>query len=124
MSIYGIAPFIGLKMTSFELMKRRYLPSRDHPHFISVNLALGGASAVFATTLTYPSDVLRRKLQVLAFTEDLPYDNLTSCIKHIYKTEGYAGFFRGLVPCYLKVVPSIAILFACNEELKKLLNIV
>jgi solute carrier family 25 phosphate transporter 23/24/25/41 len=51
------------------------------------------------------------------------YDGVIDCCKKLFEAEGPKGFFKGLVPCYLKVVPSIAILFMCNERLKKFLSI-
>lgn len=47
------------------------------------------------------------------------YDSLADVCKKIYIKEGYRGFFKGLIPCYLKVAPMTAILFMCNERLKK-----
>lgn len=126
LSLVGIAPFIGLKMASFDLLKERYLPDRSHPYFTSINLTIGGAAGAIATTFTYPIDVLRRKLQMIAFSPDpskLPYNGLVSCIQYVNATEGYQGFFKGLVPCYLKVVPAIAIMFAVNEKLKQWLGV-
>jgi hypothetical protein len=110
---------------SFELLKQKFKIERNNAHFILANLSLGAVSAIFAATVTYPTDIMKRKMQFLAFNDptNIPYTNFISCAQYIYKTEGIRGFFTGLVPCYLKVIPSIAILFACNEELKKLLNI-
>jgi Mitochondrial carrier protein len=44
------------------------------------------------------------------------------CFVKVYQTEGVKGWFRGLVPCYLKVIPMTAILFMTNERLLKLFN--
>lgn len=41
-----------------------------------------------------------------------------ACVK-IGREEGVAGFYRGLIPCYLKVVPAAAIGWACIETLQK-----
>ena len=62
LSLVGIAPFIGLKMSSFDLLKEKYLPDRSNPYFSTVSLGLGGAAGAVATTFTYPIDVLRRKM--------------------------------------------------------------
>jgi hypothetical protein len=51
------------------------------------------------------------------------YDGLVDCIRRIVKNEGMRGLFKGLVPCYLKVIPATAILFMTNERLKKWLQI-
>jgi hypothetical protein len=41
----------------------------------------------------------------------------------VYRNEGAKGWFKGLVPCYLKVAPMTAILFMTNERLKQWLGI-
>ena len=51
------------------------------------------------------------------------YDGVVHCVKTILEKEGYRGMFRGLIPCYLKVIPATAILFMTNERLKKWLMI-
>lgn len=42
--------------------------------------------------------------------------------KHIIKTEGLRGLYRGIMPEYYKVVPSVGIVFMTYETLKKLLS--
>ena len=51
------------------------------------------------------------------------YDGVVDCTKKILEKEGPRGLFKGLVPCYLKVIPATAILFMTNERLKKWLQI-
>jgi hypothetical protein len=41
----------------------------------------------------------------------------------IWRKEGIRGFYRGLWPNYIKVVPSIAITFLVYEQLKRLFKI-
>jgi hypothetical protein len=58
----------------------------------------------------------------------LPYDSISSCISYIWTQNGVTGFYRGLVrtrqtACYLKVIPSVALAFAFNEQLKKWLKV-
>lgn len=42
--------------------------------------------------------------------------------KHIIRTEGLRGLYRGIMPEYYKVVPSVGIVFMTYETLKKLLS--
>lgn len=65
MSCIGIAPFIGFKMSSFDLLKAQYLPKPTDPTFATMNLVLGSAAGTIAATLTYPTDVIRRKMQLI-----------------------------------------------------------
>jgi solute carrier family 25 (mitochondrial phosphate transporter), member 23/24/25/41 len=50
------------------------------------------------------------------------YTGFFDCITKIVKEEGPKGLYKGLWPCYLKVAPSMAILFWCNERLKVLIG--
>jgi len=125
MTLAGIGPFIGIKMTTFDLLKSKYMPPADDPKFGMMNLFLGAAAGTTATVLTYPSDLLRRKMQLKAFspTKNVPYNNIVECVKFIMATEGVPGFYNGLVPTLLKVVPTMAVLFWLNEHIKNLIGI-
>jgi hypothetical protein len=57
-------PFIGIKMASFDVLKYRYLPDKKHPRFDVINLSLGALAGTIAVTFTYPTDVVRRLLQL------------------------------------------------------------
>ena len=41
---------------------------------------------------------------------------------HIIRTEGLRGLYRGIMPEYYKVVPSVGIVFMTYETLKNLLS--
>lgn len=60
----GITPYIGIKMASFDLMKYRFLPSKNDPKFDVINLTLGAIAGTIAVTATYPTDLIRRLLQL------------------------------------------------------------
>jgi len=51
------------------------------------------------------------------------YTGQIDCFVKVFKKDGMPGLFKGLVPCYLKVIPMMAILFMTNERLKKWFNI-
>jgi hypothetical protein len=48
---------------------------------------------------------------------------MTDAFKKIYAAEGIVGFYRGLIPNYVKVVPAIAVSFYIYEELKIYFNV-
>lgn len=58
----GITPYIAFKMSSFDIMRGKFLPDKNNPRFDVINLTLGAASGTIAVTLTYPTDLVRRKL--------------------------------------------------------------
>ncbi|CAL2241837.1 unnamed protein product [Prunus armeniaca] len=47
--------------------------------------------------------------------------DLVGTFKHIIRTEGLRGLYRGILPEYYKVVPSVGIVFMTYETLKMLL---
>lgn len=116
-------------MSVFDTLKFYYLSDVNDKNLRTKNFVCGGVAGAAATALTYPTDLLRRKMQLIVSliqgysNQPLPYTNISECIQHIYKNEGIPGFFRGLVPCFAKVIPAIAVAFAVNEELKKTLNL-
>jgi solute carrier family 25 protein 33/36 len=50
------------------------------------------------------------------------YTGLTQCFKLIWKEEGMAALYGGLVPHMFRVVPSAAIMFGTYEGVLKLLG--
>ena len=51
------------------------------------------------------------------------YSSFMDVVNKIVAKEGTSGLFKGLVPCYLKVIPMTALLFMTNEWLKKYLKV-
>lgn len=60
--IQGITPYVGFKMASFDIMKTYVDIGRDHPKAQIYNFCLGGIAGTVSVTITYPTDVIRRKL--------------------------------------------------------------
>ncbi len=64
----------------------------------------GGLAGVSALTISYPTDLVRRRLQLQQFDNTVPrYNNTIDAIKKIYKYEGgIPAFYRGLTANYVK----------------------
>jgi solute carrier family 25 (mitochondrial phosphate transporter), member 23/24/25/41 len=116
----GIAPYIAIKMATFDVLKARFIPDKNVPHFDIINLACGAFAGMISMTATYPLDLVKRRIQLVGVNKHaVPYDGLIHCITSMMIYEGPSSFFRGLSPCILKMLPATAILFAVNERLKK-----
>ncbi len=87
-------------------------------------LVMGAASKVIASVTTYPFQVIRTRLQMRpsAATERV-YDGVVATTKEVVKREGLGGFYKGLVPNLIRVVPSSAITLAVYEGLSKGFNV-
>lgn len=78
--------------------------------------AAGGAKFV-AALITYPHEVVRTRLRQAPVDKrgNVKYKGLWSCFKLVFKEEGVAALYGGLVPHMLRVVPSAAIMFGVYE---------
>ncbi len=108
-------------MASFDILKTFLVVDHKHPNVQIMNLLLGGLSGTIAVTLTYPTDLLRRMMQLSGTAGHPLYNNMLDATKKIVAKEGFVGLYKGYVACLLKVAPSMAILFWCNELLKSYL---
>ena len=120
-SLMGITPYIGIKMASFDILKSRIKVDRKDPKAQLVNLVTGGTAGTIAVTLTYPTDLLRRNLQMSGTPGYPVYTSVFDAVSKIVKKDGMVGLYKGYFACLLKVAPSMAILFWCNELLKSYL---
>lgn len=60
----GVAPYVAINFAAYELLKV-WVEDRDgHSPSIFMKLACGGIAGAVSQTLTYPCDVLRRRMQV------------------------------------------------------------
>ena len=123
-TMIGIAPYIAIKMATFDALKTKYLPDKNSKNFDLINLSFGAIAGITSMTATYPFDLIKRKMQLIGVNKNFRrYDGLIHCINSTMVHEGPQGFFKGLSPCILKIVPATAILFSVNERLKKVIGI-
>ena len=77
-----------------------------------------------AITVTYPTDLIRKRLQMQSFSKDVPtYNGIIDCFLKIKRSEGIIGLYRGLSISYIKTFPTLAIQFWCYDTLKELFEI-
>lgn len=82
-------------------------------------LCLSGASKVFAGSTTYPYQVVRARLQT--YQANQTYKGAIDAVAQIWKQEGLRGFYRGLGPNLVRVLPSTWVTFLAYEKTKTFL---
>lgn len=123
-TIAGGIPYESLRIGCYGYL-RSYLPlqTTDHgmqPHPIAILLC--GASAGAAAGIgTYPTDTVRRMLQVQTADGMPTYSSLSQCLIINFREGGIRRFYQGLSAKLVRVVPDAAILFIAYENLKHLL---
>lgn len=117
MSIIGFVPYNALNFMFYNKYKRFSEQWNIDQQY--KNLVCGGCSGLSAVTFTYPTDLIRRRLQIQGLNEHVPkYNGIVDCIVKIFRTESISGFYKGIVPCYIKIFPTVAIQFYMIELLR------
>lgn len=121
-SLIGITPYCALNFAFYYNLKERF-NNNNVPSHINKMLS-GGLSAMAAVTFTYPTDLIRRQLQLQGFDPTVPkYNGLIDCTKKIVKTQGIRGLYRGLLPCYITIFHKFALQFwgfeFCQQNINK-----
>jgi len=118
----GVAPYVGINFAAYEALRGLLTPPGKTG--VARKLSCGALAGSISQTLTYPFDVLRRKMQVIGLGPGAlgyQYNGALDAARVIIKTEGISGMYRGLWPNLLKVAPSIATSFFTYELVKEFL---
>ncbi|KAM0719055.1 hypothetical protein Q7P37_004960 [Cladosporium fusiforme] len=79
-------------------------------------LYLSATSKMFAGSITYPYQVVRARLQT--YDAKAKYDGVGDVMKQVWKNEGLRGFYKGLGPNIIRVLPSTCVTFLVYENMK------
>lgn len=118
-SLVGFGPFSALNFSFFHAYKDLFaLMGLDST---TNKLLSGGLSAVSAVTITYPTDLIRKRLQMQGFDKSVPkYTGMIDCARKLHNIGGVRELYRGLLPSYIRLFPCFAIQFWCLETGKQL----
>ncbi|KAF7731882.1 hypothetical protein EC973_007713 [Apophysomyces ossiformis] len=109
-------PFSAVYWMGYERIKDRLQPqtvrSNDAVSQFHTSFVAGASSGMIAAVITTPFDVIKTQRQVSSIRADIRFSQL---LRNIVATEGYQGFFRGVVPRVIKVAPSCAIMISSYE---------
>ncbi|CAK0772832.1 hypothetical protein CVIRNUC_004004 [Coccomyxa viridis] len=84
---------------------------------------MGAASKLVASIATYPSQVVRSRIQQRQDTyRGVRYESSWRSVQVILRREGVQGLYKGLVPNVLRVMPQSAITFLVYEKVMQLLD--
>jgi len=124
MTCIGITPLIAIKLSVFDWLTSRLSVTRDNKWFDVWNSAIGALAGVVAVIGVYPSDVIRRNMQLKGLDSSVPDSKgMVDCMRKMYLRGGLGVFYNGLLVSIIKEIPSSAMMFMLNERMKKLLRV-
>ena len=111
----GVAPYVGINFAAYEALRGVITPPDKNTVVrklacgalagkminvpsVDCNLMASGRIGAISQTLTYPFDVLRRKMQVRGMGTALgpQYNGALHALVGIVRNEGFAGLYRGI----------------------------
>ncbi|KAL8802175.1 MAG: hypothetical protein Q9182_003964 [Xanthomendoza sp. 2 TL-2023] len=122
---HGLIPSLfGVSHGALQFMAYEQLKRYRNSHFgngekslsTTDTLWISGASKIFAGSLTYPYQVVRSRLQMYGAGQT--YKSAGDAVGQIWKQEGLGGFYKGLGPSLMRVLPSTWITFVVYEKTK------
>jgi hypothetical protein len=123
-TVLGALPYEGLKFGTYGWLKSASADTAGSGGASSLWRACCGATAAMvAHLLTYPNDVLRRRLQMDGADGARPrYRGYLDCALQIVRSEGWGGLYRGLGVCMVRAVPNTGVQFMVYEGCKDMLG--
>ncbi|KAK4617526.1 Mitochondrial carrier protein LEU5 [Fulvia fulva] len=106
-----------------ERSQKQLAPGKPAPLVWWAELITGAVAGFVSQTVSYPLEVIRRRMQVGGVVGDGHRLTMIEVARSITRERGFRGFFTGLGIGYVKVVPMAATSFYVYERMKVVFGI-
>jgi solute carrier family 25 folate transporter 32 len=112
-----------IQMVTYDLMKHFWLKhlkkkntdaQLDTFHYSTFS----SLSKVLAVVVTYPFQLIKARLQ----DQHQNYKSVLDVVVRTYRHERFYGFYKGLIPCLVRVTPAASVTFIVYENMLLFLN--
>uniref|UniRef100_A0A8C7KMP8 Mitochondrial thiamine pyrophosphate carrier n=1 Tax=Oncorhynchus kisutch TaxID=8019 RepID=A0A8C7KMP8_ONCKI len=120
-TLVAVFPYAGLQFFFYKKLPEHYCL---FPSIVGNlrSLVCGSCAGVISKTMTYPFDLIKKRLQVGGFEEARvhldrvrKYGGFVDCVSQIAREEGLRGFLKGLSPSLVKAAVSTGFTFFWYE---------
>lgn len=140
-TLYGCVARGGIGFGIYETLKSDKMREWNEKHAIFKRFSIGMIASLSSTTVSYPLDTVRRRVQVWGghkspFTnaeiriygehraetnavQHINQSNFFKLVKHIIQTDGFIAFYRGFSLTLIKSPLATAISLTVNDVVKK-----
>lgn len=130
-TLVGIIPYSGIQLSMYDIVRTAICGENEQPTAYQA-FFMGALAGVVAQTVSFPIELIRRRMQVRGFELDGVVDpnaakpkggaGIFQEIKAVYRADGIRGFYRGLIPNYLKIIPAAGVSFLTYEKMKEIIT--
>lgn len=126
---------MGLNFAVYESLKDWLIKSKqfglveDNELSVVTRLGCGAAAGTVGQTVAYPLDVIRRRMQMVGWSNaasvvtgdgrskaPLEYNGMIDAFRKTVRHEGFRALYKGLVPNSVKVSLKIVFLFSLTRN--------
>lgn len=124
-TLFQVGPSLAINYAAYETARSTWLSMSDRTTpTLGMSLTCGSLAGLVSSTLTFPLDLVRRRLQLQGRQGvSAPKVSYVQAFASIARSEGLAGMYSGIIPEYYKVIPGVAIAFCTYEVMKKAMNV-
>ncbi|KAL7445505.1 hypothetical protein ACHAXM_011790 [Skeletonema potamos] len=117
--VYGSLKEYALEDELFYNLRKVDADTGEEKLGFQLTLLCGAASGTLSTLVTFPFDTVRRRMQIQGqhFAPE-ERSTATQMIRSLLKKDGIKGFYRGITPEVMKVIPMVGTMFTVYEFLK------
>ncbi|XP_006866071.1 PREDICTED: calcium-binding mitochondrial carrier protein SCaMC-1-like [Chrysochloris asiatica] len=111
-NVLGIIPYSGIDLAVYELLKNYWLEHYAEDSVdpgIMILLGCCTLSNTCGQLASFPLNLIRTRMQTQALVKGGPTPSMIHLIQEIYHKDGKRGFFRGITPNLIKVLPAAGI---------------
>jgi solute carrier family 25 protein 42 len=123
-TLLGILPYAGISFSSFETLKRE-VKSFKHGNDITTveRLGCGALAGFLAQSLTYPLDIVRRRMQIenLCWSEP-KYQTVLESFRVIIREEGHRGLTKAISMNAVKGPIAVGVSFTTHDFILRMLG--
>ncbi|KAK2968577.1 hypothetical protein RJ640_009405 [Escallonia rubra] len=123
-TLLGVGPNLAISFSVYDTVRSYWQSLRPKDSPVLISLACGSLAGIASSTVTFPLDLVRRRMQLegAGGRARVYKTGLIGTFRDIVRAEGLGGLYRGILPEYYKVVPSVGIVFMTYEKMKQLLS--
>lgn len=94
-TVMGIIPYAGTSWMVKQTLHEAFPPLFHRRPSVFESLVMNSLAGLSAQLVTYPLDIVRRRMQMATYEKGKPPPSVANMIRHLIETEGIRGMTKG-----------------------------